>query len=157
MSRGGAGRGQGRRPNVTSPELEFLIREDFARLSWRKRLEQANKVASRAAGVVWGEDGAPNPVEQVPQKYRYLVSKYGSLEPEAKIPNKLDIQDPSDEETVRWVIGVMRDNKKRMQGKRLHYEIPLPALYRGRQKIIKDIARSRGVPERTVRSIIERK
>lgn len=149
MPRGGAGRGQGRKYTV-SPELEFLVREDFARLAWKQRLEQAGQIAARAAGVVWEEDGEPNPVSQVPLKERAIVAKYGSLEPEAKIPTGL-----SDE---AWrAIDVMRANKKKLEGKPQLYTAPLPGLYRGRRAIIKEIARLRGISERTVRSILEAK
>jgi hypothetical protein len=149
MPRGGKRDGAGRKYTV-SPELEFLIREDFARLAWAQRLEQASQIANRAAGVVWEEDRKPNPVSQVPLKDRATVSKYGSLEPEAKLPDDL-----SDE---AWhAIQVIRENKKKLQGKPLNYEVPLPGLYRGRQAIIKEIAVSRGVSVRTVRSILEDK
>ena len=156
MSRGGKRAGAGRKYTV-SPELEFLIREDFARLAWVQRLEQAGKKVERAAGVIWEEDGQPNPVSQVPLRYRAIVSKFGSLDPEAKIPSDLKIPDSLDEERVRWAIGVMRANKKKLQGKPQHYQVALSGLYRGRHAIIKDIAQSRGVPERTVRSILEEK
>jgi hypothetical protein len=148
MPRGGAGKGQGRKSTV-SPELEFLIREDFERLAWVQRLEQARQIANRATGMVWQEGDESDPLD-VPKRFRQDVSKYGSLEPEAKIPADLPLE-------VRYAIDVMRANKKKLQGKPLHYKGPLPGLYRGRQAIIKDIARLRGVSARTVRSILEGK
>lgn len=147
MSRGGKRAGAGRK-YILSPELEFLIREDFARFAWGQRLHQAAQVAERAAGIVWEEDGLPNPVSQVPLKERPAVSKYGSLEPDAKIPDDLS-------EEARYAIDAMRANKEKLEGKPRHYRGELPRLYRGRQAIINKIARLRGVSARTVRSILE--
>jgi len=154
MSRGGKREGAGR-PSTITPLLEFQILEDCRRLAWLKRLDQAGRIAERAAGVTWQEEDEENPgqtvnpVHLVPKNERRKVSHYGLSEPNAKIPNDLS-------EEARYAIGIIRENKRKMEGKPQLYSMPtLPALYRGREAIIRQVAKERGVSRRIVRSIWE--
>jgi hypothetical protein len=151
MPSGGAGRGQGRRPNV-SPEDAALIREDCEQRARAEQTKQAHRILDRQLakrGLVWEEDGEPNPIDLPDHylRYRAIVSEYGSLNPEKKIPEDLP-------EEVKYAIDTMRANKK-ARGKRQFYSTPLPGLYRQRQAIIKAVAESWGVSPRAVRSIWE--
>jgi hypothetical protein len=148
MSRGGKREGAGR-PSTITPMLEFQILEDCRRLAWQKRLEQAGKLAEKAAGVSWQEDDEPNPVHLVPKHERRDVSHYGLKEPTAKIPDKLS-------EEAHSAIALIRKNKSKLEGKPQNYSFEyLPGLYRGREEIIRQVAKSRGVSRRAVRSIWE--
>jgi len=146
MSRGGKREGAGRPSKITAL-LEFQILEDCRRLAWQKRLEQSRERASRAAGVSWQEKGESDPLD-LPQHQRATVSYYGSLHPEKKIPGDVP-------EEVRYAIEIIRDNKKKLEGKARHYRMPLPGLYGGREAIIKEVAKLRGVSPRAVRTIWE--
>src|SRR6476661_1129887 len=106
MSRGGARPGAGRKSHVP-PEVAQAIREDCESRSNVQRQKQALALHSRQLakrGVVWEEDGLPNPVHQVPLKYRAIVSQYGSVEPQRKIPESLP-------EEVKYAIDTIRANK----------------------------------------------
>ncbi|UPK23870.1 hypothetical protein [Bradyrhizobium sp. 195] len=148
MSRGGKREGAGR-PSTISPLLEFQILEDCRRLAWQKRLEQAGERANKAAGVSWQEEGEADPLD-LPQRHRAIVSYYGSLHPDEKIPGDAP-------EEVRYAIEIIRDNKRKLEGKPRLYSMPLPGLYRAREAIIKQVAKDRGVSRRMVRSIWDAK
>jgi hypothetical protein len=162
MSRGGKREGAGR-PSKITPLLEFQILEDCRRLAWQKRLEQAGRIAEKAAGVSWDEedeenpDHMINPVHAVPKHERADVSHYGLKEPTAKIPDRLSAE--------AWrAIDLIRENKRKLEGKpQLYSFATLPGLYgrssknklSAREAIIKQVAKERGVSRRTVRSIWE--
>lgn len=147
MSRGGKREGAGR-PSKLTPLLEFQILEDCRRLAWQKRLEQARKLADKAAGVSWQDEGEADPLD-VPRDQRAAVSYYGSLHPDQKIPVNVS-------EEARYAIAIIRENKRKLEGKpRLYSFATLPGLYRGREAIIRQVAKSRGVSRRTVRTIWE--
>jgi hypothetical protein len=153
MSRGGKRDGAGR-PSKLTPLLEFQILEDCRRLAWQKRLEQAGRIAEKAAGVSWD---MINPVHAVPKHERADVSHYGLKEPTAKIPERLSAE--------AWrAIDLIRENKRKLEGKPRRYSFAtLPGLYgrssknklSAREAIIKQVAKDRGVSRRAVRSIWE--
>jgi hypothetical protein len=145
--RGGKRENAGRKSRMPPPDVTKAIRDDCESRSNMKREKQAHARHSRQLakrGVVWEEDGLPNPVLQVPLKYRAIVSQYGSAQPKKKIPEDLP-------EKVKYAIDRVRTNKKAGGA----YSIKLPRLYRKRQAIIAAVARSWGVSQRTVRTIWE--
>lgn len=149
MPRGGRREGAGRKPDIP-PELAKAIRDDCESHSEVQRQQQALALLDRQLrrrGIVWEEDSEPNPIYQVPLKYRSIVSKYGSEQPDRKIPEDLPDQ-------VVYAIDTMRANKKAL-GDRRFYSTPLPGLYGKRQAIIKAVAKTWGVSPRTVRTIWE--
>jgi hypothetical protein len=144
--RGGKRENAGRKTRLP-PEVAQAIRNDCESRSNMQRQKQALARHSRQLakrGVVWEEDGLPNPVQQVPLKYRSIVSQYGSVHPQKKIPESLP-------EEIKYAISIVRTNRKASG----HYSIKLPRLYNQRQTIIAAVARSWGVSERTVRTIWE--
>src|SRR5215204_2894095 len=66
MPRGGAGKGQGRKPSVP-PEGAKLIREDYEQRARAARREQweANikRDLEKRGGVIWEEGDEPNPAD----------------------------------------------------------------------------------------------